>query len=74
MTRSSYKFAAACKEAIVFGAARPGYSNEQVQQWIRFMQTQTIQRVCCLLSETQLARYSNLLETYRQAFGVDRVC
>ncbi len=70
-----YRFAAASEtELIVFGASRPGYSIRQVQQWIEFMQTQGIQRVCCLLPETQLARYSNLLETYQQVFGTNRVC
>jgi hypothetical protein len=35
-----YKFAAASEhEIIVFGSARPGYSNIQVHEWIEFMQT-----------------------------------
>lgn len=70
-----YKFASASEnESIVFGAARPGYSNEQVSQWIEFMRNQGIQRVCCLLPEAQLTRYANLLDTYRQSFGEERVC
>jgi protein-tyrosine phosphatase len=70
-----YKFAAACdNEPIVFGSARPGYSNEQVNQWITFMQDQGIQRVCCLLPQTQLIHYSDLLGTYRQTFGLAQVC
>ncbi len=70
-----YKFAAASEnELIVFGSARPGYTNKQVNQWIEFMQNQGIQRVCCLLPETQLARYSNLLDAYRKVFGLDQVC
>ncbi len=70
-----YKFAAASEnELIVFGSARPGYSNKQVNQWIEFMQKQGIQRVCCLLPETQLNRYSNLLSDYRKVFGLDQVC
>jgi protein-tyrosine phosphatase len=70
-----YKFAAASEnESIVFGAARPGYRNEQVNEWIAFMQNQGIQKVCCLLSKSQLARYSNLLEVYQQTFGVSQVC
>jgi protein-tyrosine phosphatase len=70
-----YKFASASKnELIVFGSARPGYTDEQVNQWIEFMQNQGIQRVCCLLPETQLNRYSNLLNTYRQVLGLDHVC
>ncbi|WP_236739020.1 protein-tyrosine phosphatase family protein [[Phormidium ambiguum] IAM M-71] len=70
-----YKFAPASEnETIVFGSARPGYSNEQVSEWIEFMHNQGIQRVCCLLPESQLRRYSNLLDFYRQSFGLDRVC
>jgi protein-tyrosine phosphatase len=38
------------------------------------MQCQNIQRVCCLLPESQLARYSDLLDTYRQTFGLNRIC
>ncbi len=35
-----YKFSAASEnEPIVFGSARPGYSNEKVNKWIEFMQT-----------------------------------
>jgi hypothetical protein len=64
-----YKFSAASEnESIVFGSARPGYSNEKVNEWIEFMQSQEIKQVCCLLPESQLARYSNLLEVYRQTF------
>jgi hypothetical protein len=45
-----YKFSAASEnELIVFGAARPGYSDEQVNEWVEFMQSQEIKRVCCLL-------------------------
>ena len=71
-----YKFNAADeKEAIVFGAARPGYSNEEVDNWIQFMQEQGIERVCCLLADAQLVRYpSNLLETYYLRFGKNKVC
>ncbi len=70
-----YKFSAASEnESIVFGSARPGYSDRQVNEWIKFMQHQNIKCVCCLLSETQLNRYSNLLETYRQSFGIEKVC
>lgn len=70
-----YKFAAASEnEPIVFGSTRPGYSDEQVNQWIEFMQERDIKRVCCLLTEFQLIRYTNLLEVYRQSFGIERVC
>lgn len=71
-----YKFDAADeKETIVYGAAKPGYSNEQVANWIQFMHEQGIQRVCCLLANAQLIRYSeNLLEKYHQKFGNNKVC
>jgi protein-tyrosine phosphatase len=70
-----YHFApASAQERIVFGAARPGYTDVQVNHWIAFMQQQGIQQVCCLLESTQLDRYSDLLGTYRQTFGSDRLC
>jgi protein-tyrosine phosphatase len=70
-----YKFAAASvDESIVFGAARPGYTDRQVEQWVKFMRDRDMQRVCCLLSESQLNRYADLLNIYRQNFGIDRIC
>jgi protein-tyrosine phosphatase len=70
-----YKFAPACEyESIVFGACKPGYSDRQINDWLDFMKGQNIKRICCLLDEKQLNRYSNLLERYRQEFGCDRVC
>ncbi|ABA21162.1 dual specificity protein phosphatase [Trichormus variabilis ATCC 29413] len=70
-----YKFAPACEqETIVFGAARPGYSDQEVYNWIEFMRQQNIKRVCCLLSNEQLAGYSHLLSTYQQEFGNQQVC
>jgi protein-tyrosine phosphatase len=75
-----YKFAAADEsEIIVFGAAKPGKSEQEVNQWIKFMKEQGIQRVCCLLAPVQLAPYAkslglDLLEIYRKEFGEDKVC
>ena len=70
-----YKFAAASEtETTVFGASRPGYKNSQVMRWINFMQKQHINRVCCLLAPSQLARYDNLLDTYQQKFGQNNIC
>jgi protein-tyrosine phosphatase len=70
-----YKFAAAWEnEPIVFGASRPGYFNNEVHEWVEFMKRQGIQRVCCLLSDNQLAHYSDLLGTYQQEFGNHHVC
>jgi hypothetical protein len=65
-----YNFAAAsAEERIVFGAARPGYTDMQATQWIEFMQIQGIQKICCLLPESHLKRYANLLDVYRQSWG-----
>ena len=70
-----YKFAAAsADESIVFGSARPGYTESQVIKWIEFMHDRDIQRVCCLLTKKQLNRYGDLLGNYQQAFGKEHVC
>jgi len=70
-----HKFAAASEnELIVFGAARPGYGDAEIARWIDIMQGHNIKQVCCLLAQTQLIRYSELLGTYRKIFGCDRVC
>ncbi|HEY9636352.1 MAG TPA: dual specificity protein phosphatase family protein [Coleofasciculaceae cyanobacterium] len=75
MGRKKYKFAAAYEqEPIVFGASRPGYSDQSVRDWVNFMKCRGIQRVCCLLPDNQLTRYSDLLGTYQQEFGVNHVC
>lgn len=75
MVRNSYKFAAAQKDELtVFGASRPGYSEQEVENWLNFMKAQNIKQVCCLLCDKQLARYSNLLEKYQQKFGTNNVC
>jgi protein-tyrosine phosphatase len=70
-----YKFASADRhELIVFGAARPKYTQKSIAQWIKFMQQQEISRVCCLLESKQLARYPiDLLATYRQQFAAKNV-
>jgi protein-tyrosine phosphatase len=66
-----YKFAPAeSRELTVFGAARPKYTQRSVEQWIEFMQSQKIQRICCLLERNSLSHYPiNLLEIYKQKFG-----
>lgn len=76
-----YNFApASIEETLVYGSARPGYwlrrvGLQPVHDWLRFMQRQGIARVCCLLAEKQLAYYDkDLLESYRQVFGRERVC
>ncbi|MBD2104061.1 dual specificity protein phosphatase family protein [Leptolyngbya sp. FACHB-261] len=69
-----YKFAAASEtETVVFGAARPRHAEKEVSRWIKFMHEQGMQRVCCLLPQSQLAPYPNLLSRYQQEFGADKV-
>lgn len=64
----------------VFGAERPGYPatkvrSEAIGKWIAFMKGEGIKRVCCLLTDVQLAYYPDgLLDAYRDAFGKDNVC
>jgi protein-tyrosine phosphatase len=75
MTRNPYKFAPAQQdEPIVYGASRPGYLEAEVETWLSFMKQQDIKKVCCLLCPKQLARYSHLLATYQQEFGINNVC
>lgn len=75
MTTNTYKFAAAWEdEPIVYGASKPGYSHQQIYDWILFMKHQNIKRVCCLLSEEQLASYSDLLGIYQKEFSSQQVC
>lgn len=76
-----HNFGPAAKgETVVFGAQRPGYSSHyvdenKVEEWIKFMKEQGIQRVCCLLDDRQLAYYQGrLLEIYGRAFGSDNLC
>jgi protein-tyrosine phosphatase len=66
-----YKFAPANRqELIVFGAAKPKYSEISVRQWIEFMQAKKIEKICCLLERASLSRYPiDLLAAYRQEFG-----
>lgn len=71
--------AAAPEEETVFGACRPGHRhhgpvNDPVDDWIQTMHQHGIDRVCCLLTDRQLAAYDGLLEQYRDAFGSAAVC
>lgn len=70
-----YKFAAAdLDESVIYGAARPKYTRQEVDLWLEFMQGQEIERVCCLLVKNQLNRYRvNLLKTYREKFGNKKI-
>lgn len=77
----NYKFGpAAYDEKMVFGAQRPGYDSKQVTPgqvagWIDFLQGKGIQRVCCLLNDTELAYYPHsLLDQYKEVFDEKNVC
>jgi protein-tyrosine phosphatase len=75
MRRNTYKFAPAREnEQIVFGASKSGDSDKEVSDWIAFMKRQGIKRVCCLLADSQLNLYSDLLGKYKQEFGSNCVC
>lgn len=73
-------FAAASEpEMFVYGARRPGFPLPSVPQifvdeWLAFMTAQDIQRVVCLLPQHQLAAYPQLLDSYHQTFGANKVC
>ncbi len=79
----SHRFGAASRdERIVFGAQRPGYPSERVEEqsvveWIDFMRKNNIRRVLCLLEKCQLGYYSSLpaglLDLYKQEFGPDKI-
>jgi len=66
-------------ETVVYGASRLGYRHETsdpnaaVPGWIECMQSQGIERVCCLLDE-KLRLYDDLLGQYETAFGQQQVC
>ena len=57
------------RDAIVYGADRPGYETEQVNDWIEFMVERGIRRVVCLLSHDRLTKYDDLLGAYRRRFA-----
>jgi protein-tyrosine phosphatase len=70
---------AAPEEPTVFGAARAGYpslhpTDDAVADWLAFLDRRGIERVCCLLDDDQLDTYDDLLGTYADHFGPDRVC
>jgi protein-tyrosine phosphatase len=60
---------ASMRDNIVYGADRPGYELEQVNEWIEFMVERDIRRVVCLLSDERLTKYDDLLGAYRRRFA-----
>jgi protein-tyrosine phosphatase len=69
---------AAPDERTVYGAAAPGFGAgppgvDAVDGWAAAMRSEGVDRVCCLLSDDQVAGYDDLLGRYRAAFGDDAV-
>jgi hypothetical protein len=60
---------ASMRDTIVYGADRPGYELEQVDEWIEFMLQRDVRRVVCLLSDERLTKYDDLLGAYRRRFA-----
>jgi protein-tyrosine phosphatase len=60
---------ASMRDTIVYGADRPGYDLEQVNEWIEFMVERDIRRVVCLLADERLAKYDDLLGAYATRFA-----
>ena len=62
-------------ERIVYGSQKPGFSQQDIEEWVRFMLDHDIKRVCCLLDPSQLRSYSlNLGSAYDKHFGKGNIC
>ncbi len=59
---------------ILFIITMHHYLFSTTLDWIEFMKRQDVKRVCCLLPDHQLTRYCDLLGTYQQHFGLERLC
>jgi protein-tyrosine phosphatase len=70
-----FKFGpAGAGEPTAFGACRPGQSREEIAEWIAFMKTNGVGRVCCVIPGEYLANEQvDLLAAYREAFGAENV-
>lgn len=63
------------KERHVFGACCPPLNS--VRQWVSFMKDHGISRICCLLSKSEVDRYTgvqSLREIYHSEFGESNIC
>ncbi len=76
MNVNQYNFGPASSlESIVYGAKKPGNNPESIDDWIEYMRKNSIQRVCCLLSNGELEHgLEKLTSIYQTTFGVDNVC
>jgi protein-tyrosine phosphatase len=75
---SRYNFGpAAPDEEVVYGACRPAHPSYDrggsVDEWISFVRSRGIERVCCLLDDEHLDDYDDLLADYDDAFGESNV-
>ena len=73
-----YRFGpAAPTEAHVYGSTAPGFGAADpaitIDDYVEYVSERGIERVCCLLEDSQLAPYGDLIGQYRAAFGHDRV-
>jgi hypothetical protein len=70
-----HRFApAALDEEHVYGACSPGWHtaashDEALADWLSFMQSRGVERVCCLLTGEQLDENGGNVRRYREAFG-----
>jgi protein-tyrosine phosphatase len=75
-----YRFApAGPQEESVYGSCAPGWHSAcdhetALDEWIQFVQSQGIERVCCLLTGRQLDQRDANVGRYREAFGAENVC
>lgn len=76
---NAHRFApAAPDEDYVYGACSPGWHTaasreDALADWIGFMRARDVERVCCLLSGSQLDGPGGPLEVYRDVFGSESV-
>jgi hypothetical protein len=77
--RIAYRFSSAApEEQYVYGACSPGWHSAADQEtcldeWIRFMNSEGIERVCCLQAGCHLDSERANVSAYREAFGRNRV-
>jgi len=69
---------AAPEEQYVYGSCSPGWHSAAdhetcLDQWIAFMESQGIERVCCLLAGRHLSDNRANLPKYEEAFGTTNV-
>ena len=70
---------AAPEESFVFGSCAPGWHSAcstatAVDQWLAYVQSNGIERVCCLFAGTTAQVDESHLERYSDTFGPENVC